>query len=96
MLYLGRAIPLEDLRGFVQGLGVEAIFLSIAQEARAERVLAVLSEFEAESQARVFVGGLAFQSEALREVAGEHFLSLDAREAADTAAELLGPGSSPG
>ena len=96
VLYLGRAIPLEDLRGFAQGLGVEAIFLSIAQEARAKQVLAVLSEFEAESRARVFVGGLAFQSEALREAAGEHFLSLDAREAADDAAELLGHGSSPG
>jgi MerR family transcriptional regulator, light-induced transcriptional regulator len=89
VLYLGRALPLEDLRGFTQGLGVEAVFLSVAQEAQAKQVLAVLSEFEAKSRARVFVGGLAFQSEALRGAAGEYFLSLDAREAADIAAQLL-------
>lgn len=89
VLYLGQAVPLEDLRGFIREFGAEAVFLSISKEARAEQVLEALPEFEAESGVRVFVGGLAFESERLRRAAGERFLSPDLREAADAGAELL-------
>lgn len=89
VLYLGQAVPLEDLRGFIQEFGAGAVFLSISQEARAEQILKALPGFEAGSGVRVFVGGLAFESERLRRAAGERFLGSDLREAADAGAELL-------
>lgn len=89
VLYLGQAVPLEDLRGFIREFGAEAVFLSISQETRAEQTLKALPGFEAESGVRVFVGGLAFESERLRRAAGERFLGSDLREAADAGAELL-------
>jgi DNA-binding transcriptional MerR regulator/methylmalonyl-CoA mutase cobalamin-binding subunit len=89
VLYLGQAVPLADLHSFVGESEVEAVFLSVAQEQRAEQMLAGLPEFESANGTRVFVGGLAFESEALRKVAGERFLAPDAQEAADAAAKLL-------
>ena len=89
VLYLGQDVPLEDLHSFARESRVKAVFLSIAQEERVEQVLARLPEFESANETRVFVGGLAFKSEALRKAAGERFLALDAQEAADAAAELL-------
>ncbi len=89
VLYLGQAVPLEDLGIFARGLDAEAVFLSASQKQRAKRVLAALPEFEAASGARVFVGGLAFEDESLRKAAGERFLGPDVRGAADAAVELL-------
>jgi MerR family transcriptional regulator, light-induced transcriptional regulator len=89
VLYLGQAVPLEDLRGFVREFGAEAVFLSVSEEIRAKQMLAALPEFEAASDVRVFVGGQAFESEELRRAACEHFVSSDLREAADAAVELL-------
>jgi DNA-binding transcriptional MerR regulator len=89
VLYLGQAVPLEDLRGFVGESGAEAVFLSASEGTRAKQMLAALPEFEAASDVRVFVGGQAFDSEELRRAAGEHFISSDLREAADAGVELL-------
>lgn len=89
VLYLGQAVPLEDLRGFVGEFGAEAVFLSVSEETRAKQMLAALPEFEAASDVRVFVGGQAFESEELRRAAGKHFISSDLREAADAGVELL-------
>ena len=89
VLYLGQAVPLEDLRGFVGEFGAEAVFLSASEGTRAKQILAALPEFEAASDVRVFVGGQAFESEELRQAAGEHFMSSDLREAADVGVELL-------
>ncbi len=89
VLYLGQAVPLEDLGVFARGLDAEAVFLSASQKQRAKRVLAALPEFEAASGARVFVGGLAFEDESLRKAAGERFLGPDVRGAADAAVEVL-------
>ena len=96
VLYLGQAVPLEDLGVFARGLDARAIFLSASQEQRAKRVLAALPEFEAASGARVFVGGLAFEEESLRKAAGGRFLGPDVRGAADAAVELLLRGSRTG
>lgn len=89
VLYLGQSVPLEDLGVFVRGYNAEAIFLSVSQEQRAKRILGALPEFEVENGTRVFIGGLAFESESLRKAAGERFLGPDVREAANAAAELL-------
>jgi len=89
VLYLGQAVPLEDLRGFVAEFGAEAVFLSVSEETRAKQMLADLPEFEASSDVRVFVGGQAFESEELRWAAGQHFMSSDLREAADAGVEVL-------
>ena len=89
VLYLGQSVPLEDLGVFARGYEAEAVFLSVSQEQRAQRMLEVLPEFEAASSMRVFIGGLAFESELLREAAGKRFLGPDIREAANSAAELL-------
>ncbi len=89
VLYLGQAVPLSDLRGFVRESGAKAVFLSAAQEERAEQILAELPGFETTNGTRVFVGGLAFESEPLRKAAGERFLAHDAQQAADAAADLL-------
>ena len=93
VLYLGQAVPLEDLGVFARGLDARAVFLSVSQKQRAKRVLAALPEFEAASGARVFVGGLAFEEESLRKAAGERFLGPDVRGAADAAVELLQRGT---
>ncbi len=89
VLYLGQNIPLEDLRGFIVEFGAEAVFLSVSEEKRAGQILEALPDFEAESGVRIFVGGRAFESEALQQAAGEWFLSRDLREAADAGAKLL-------
>lgn len=89
VLYLGQAVLLEDLRGFIQEFGAEAVFISASQEGRAEQMLEALPGFEAASGVRVFVGGLAFGSEELRRVAGRRFLGPDLRAAADAAVKLL-------
>jgi DNA-binding transcriptional MerR regulator len=89
VLYLGQAVPLEDLGVFVGGFGARAVLLSASQKQRAKRMLAELPQLEAASGARVFVGGLAFEDESLRKAAGERFLGRGVREAADVAAELL-------
>ena len=89
VLYLGQSVPLEDLGVFARGYEAEAVFLSVSQEQRAQRMLEALPEFEAASGTRVFIGGLAFESESLQEVAGKRFLGPDVREAANSAAELL-------
>ena len=97
VLYLGQAVPLEDLGVFARGLDARAVFLSVSQKQRAKRVLAALPEFEAASGARVFVGGLAFEEESLRKAARERFLGPDVRGAADAAAvELLQRGTPTG
>jgi MerR family transcriptional regulator, light-induced transcriptional regulator len=96
VLYLGQAVPLEDLGVFARGLDAEAVFLSVSQKQRAKRVLAALPEFEAASGARVFVGGLAFEEESLRKAAGERFLGPDVRGAADAAVALLQRGTRTG
>jgi DNA-binding transcriptional MerR regulator len=89
VLYLGQAVPLEGLRGFVREFGAVGVFLSVSEETRTKQMLAALPEFEAASDVRVFVGGRAFESEELRRAAGEHFMSSDLREAADAGVELL-------
>ena len=96
VLYLGQAVPLEDLGVFARGCDAEAVFLSASQKQRAKRVLAALPEFEAVSGARVFVGGLAFEDESLRKAAGERFLGPNVRGAADAAVEVLLRGSRTG
>lgn len=96
VLYLGQAVPLEDLGVFARGLDAEAVFLSASQKQRAKRVLAALPEFEAASGARVFIGGLAFEDESLRKAAGERFLGPDVRGAADAAVEVLQRGTRTG
>ena len=89
VLYLGQAVPLEDLGIFAAGFGARAVFLSVSQKQRAKRMLGKLARLEAASGVRVFVGGLAFEDESLRKAAGERFLGRDVREVADVAAELL-------
>jgi DNA-binding transcriptional MerR regulator len=96
VLYLGQAVPLEDLRDFIREFGAEAVFFSVSQEARAEQILKALPEFEAASGVRVFVGGLAFESEELRRAAGKRSLSPDLREAADDGVALLQRKDPPG
>ncbi len=89
VLYLGQAVPLEDLGVFAGGFRARAVFLSVSQKQRAKRMLGKLARLEAASGARVFVGGLAFEDESLRKTAGERFLGRDVREVADVAAGLL-------
>ena len=89
VLYLGQAVPLEDLGVFAGGFGAQAVFLSASQKPRAKRMLGELPQFEAASGARAFIGGLAFEDESLRKAAGERFLGPGVREAADAAVELL-------
>ncbi len=89
VLYLGQGVPLAALRRFVRKSGAKAIFLSMARKNGAKRILEELPAFEIATGARVFVGGLAFESESLRRAAGKRFLAPDARKAADAASELL-------
>lgn len=89
VLYLGQAVPLEDLGVFVGGFGARAVLLSVSHKPRAKRMLRELPQLEAASGARVFIGGLAFGDESLRQAAGERFLGGGVREAADVAVELL-------
>ncbi|MDP9480766.1 MAG: MerR family transcriptional regulator [Actinomycetota bacterium] len=89
VLYLGQAVPLDDLGVFAAGFGAKAVFLSASHKPRAKRMLRELPRLEAASGAQVFVGGSAFEDESLREAAVGRFLGGSVREAADVAAELL-------